>query len=91
MARYLWSLLVAGVQRLVFVPKPASAQETTARRDSAIARHRSGQQIRTPDFAQGDAAWRTQIPAIDTLWVPGGSSTTGAIIGASLGVFFARG
>ena len=35
----------------------------------------------TLDVAQDDAVRRIPIPAIDTLWVRGGSGTTGAIVG----------
>jgi hypothetical protein len=80
---------------------PVSAQDSTAKRDSAVARLRTGQQIRlsaegmarltgragvalndTLDVAQDDAVRRIPIPAIDTLWVRGGSAKTGALIGA---------
>ncbi len=80
---------------------PASAQDSTSKRDSAVARLRTGQQIRisaegmarltgragvaandTLDFAQDDAVQRIPIPAIDTLWVRGGSAKQGALIGA---------
>lgn len=36
----------------------------------------------TFDFAQDDAVRRIPIPAIDTLWVRGGSAKQGALIGA---------
>jgi hypothetical protein len=92
------------------LPAPAFAQDASAKRDSAVTRLETGQQIRisgeamsrligkagvasgdTLDFAQDDAVRRIPIQAIDTLWVRGGSSTTGAIIGASIGVLFGMG
>ncbi len=88
------------------LPVSASAQEAAAKRDSAVAKLNTGQQIRisgeamnrlvgkagvavndTLDFAEDDMVRRIPIPAIDTLWVRGGSAKTGAIIGgAAVGV-----
>lgn len=98
-ARSLAALVVALIA--VSYASPASAQDSTAKLDSAVARLRTGQQIRisaegmtrltgragvasndTLDFAQGDAVRRIPIPAIDTLWVRGGSARNGALIGA---------
>lgn len=89
------------------LPKLVGAQAVVPRRDSAVARLRTGQQIRvtgeglgllmgragvasgdTLDLTQGDAVRRIPIPAIDTLWVRGGASTEGAIVGGSLGAIF---
>ncbi len=83
------------------LPVPVSAQDSTAKRDSAVAKLNTGQQIRisgeamsrligkagvaandTLDFAQDDMVRRIPIPAIDTLWVRGGSGKNGALIGA---------
>lgn len=36
------------------------------------------------DLAQDDAVRRIPIPAIDTLWVRGGSGVTGAIVGGAI-------
>ena len=85
----------------VHLPAPAFAQDASAKRDSAVTRLETGQQIRisgeamsrltgkagvasndTLDFAQDDMVRRIPIPAIDTLWVRGGSGRNGALIGA---------
>ncbi len=42
----------------------------------------------TLDFAEDNAVRRIPISTIDTLWIRGGASTEGAIVGASLGAIF---
>jgi hypothetical protein len=88
---------------LLLLPGLAFAQDAAARRDSAIVKLNTGQQVRisgeamsrlvgkagvavndTLDFAQDDAVHRIPIPAIDTLWVRGGSAMHGAVIGGAI-------
>jgi hypothetical protein len=88
---------------LLLLPGTAYAQDAAVRRDSAVARLNTGQQIRVSgeamnrlvgkagvasndslDFAQDDAVRRIPIPAIDTLWVRGGSAMNGAIVGGAI-------
>lgn len=101
MIRTRWWVALGVLIAAAHLPAPASAQDTTAKRDSAVAKLRTGQQIRisgeamsrlvgkagvssndTLDFAQDDAVRRIPVPAIDTLWVRGGSAKNGALIGA---------
>lgn len=102
-----WWLAILVLIIAARLPGPVSAQDSIPRRDSAVAKLNTGQQIRisgeamsrligkvgvalndTLDFAQDDMVRRIPIPAIDTLWVRGRASMTGAIIGGgAVGLF----
>lgn len=67
MLRLRWWLIVAGALSLVGLTTPASAQDSPAARDSAIAKLRTGQQIRISADGMSRLIGRAGVALDDTL------------------------